>query len=99
MAPIQCNDGQYSLTGSTTCTSCLAGYQCANTSAAPELCPQGYQSVAMSTTCTPCPAGIGCPALHDPTVNHLCPQGIFKLLYVRSSVCVCMCVLCVCLWV
>ena len=28
MAPIQCNDGQYSLTGSTTCTSCLAGYQC-----------------------------------------------------------------------
>ena len=75
VAPISCSAGQYSLAGSITCTTCPAGYQCANTSIAPQLCPQGYQSVVMSITCTTCPAGVACPASYDPTMNYMCPEG------------------------
>ena len=68
-----CASGKYSLEGATQCTSCPAGYFCANTDENPVACNDGEYSMAGATNCSTCEAGKSCTATGTPTT---CQEGI-----------------------
>ena len=61
-SPTQCLAGTYAPEGSTSCSTCDAGYQCpVNGMSTQDACTNGtYADSTSSTSCDPCPAGQLC---------------------------------------
>ena len=86
-----CNVGEYSLTGETSCSSCVdstnSGFQCSDNGVGiitGQLlqCPDNYFSNTTSNNCWACPAGTECKNLNGPCAGisdcTACPSGKYS---------------------
>lgn len=81
-----CSSGYYSLTGSTSCTECPAGYECPTTDQSPLACTPGLYSTGLQTACTECAAGYACPSTTDGSEAYTCPSGEYSILCIYKCV-------------
>ena len=76
-SPVQCQSGEYSLGGSTSCTQCPGGYECSSLDAPPVACPPGEFATPGSVSCGLCDLGYFCPT--NATVERFaCSPGYFS---------------------
>jgi hypothetical protein len=76
---VTCSSGSYSVSGSSECTICRAGYFCPQSDASLEIpCADGTYSLAGSTSCTPCPAGYMCANSNGTSIVS-CDSGYYSV--------------------
>eukprot|EP01022_Parablepharisma_sp_SALTPOND_P016781 TRINITY_DN2541_c0_g1_i1.p1 TRINITY_DN2541_c0_g1~~TRINITY_DN2541_c0_g1_i1.p1 ORF type:complete len:3538 (+),score=416.51 TRINITY_DN2541_c0_g1_i1:4982-15595(+) len=81
VTPVSCNDGEWSIQGSDSCTTCPEGYYCA--SGVKNECPAGSYCPSPYTAPTDCDPGYYCPG--KTAAQLACPPGTYSA--AKASTC------------